>query len=112
MGTLLTIIPKKRVHIYKKLFFDENTSFFTEEKTSINFPQQIPEKLIKSFKDAQLLTEKNIGNYGKLKPVQKPSLTKRILIMISSHYKLTYIQHIFFNKKYLPFEITSFKNVK
>ena len=23
----------QKVHIYKKIFFDENTSFFTEEKT-------------------------------------------------------------------------------
>ncbi len=93
----------QKVHIYKKIFFDKNSSLFTEEKNSINFPDKYQKNLLNLLNDAQLLTEKNIGNYGKLKPVQKPSLTKRILIMVSSHYKLTYIQHILFNKKYLPF---------
>ena len=79
---------------------------FLLKKKLNKFSQQIPENLLNLLNDAQLLTEKNIGNYGKLKPVQKPSLTKRILIMISSHYKLTYIQHIFSIRNIFLLEIT------
>ena len=58
--------------------------------------------LLNLLYEAQTLTEENINNFENLTPVKKPSLVKRITILISSHYKLTYIRNVLLKESYLP----------
>ena len=73
-------------------------------KSLNNFPENYEKNLLNLLYEAQTLTEENINNFENLTPV-KPSLVKRITILISSHYKLTYIRNVLLKESYYRLEI-------
>ncbi|MDC0533535.1 hypothetical protein OAO09_02100 [Candidatus Pelagibacter sp.] len=93
----------QKTHIYKKKFFDKKINYFDKKRTNLNFPESYKKNLLDLLKEAQKLTDSNIGKYEKLTPVKKPSIFKRFGIMLSTHYKLTYILNVLINKNYLPY---------
>lgn len=92
----------QKTHIYEKVFLKQKISYF-KKKESSHYPDSYQDNLIKLLTDAQLLTENNIGNFNNLKPIKKPSKFKRIKLLFSTHYKLTYLRNILFNQSYLPY---------
>ena len=93
----------QKTHIYKNLFFDNNFQYFDTTSSSKSYPDSLNKNLIKLLNESQKLTEKNINQFSKLGPAPKANFLKRFIIFLKTHSKLTYIQHIIFNKKYLPF---------
>lgn len=92
----------QKIHIYKKNFLMDKNSYFDKKKSLNNYPENYEKNLLNLLNEAQTLTEENIGNFENLTPVKKPSLVKRITILISSHYKLTYIRNVLLKESYLP----------
>ena len=93
----------QKTHIYKEFFFKKKMSYFEDEKNHLNFPIRYHKNLIKLLLEAQDITERYIGRFNDFNPVESVSKLQRIFILFSTHYKLTYLQNIFFDKNYLPY---------
>ena len=93
----------QHIHIYQKVFLNQNKNYFDNSRDLNDLPYKLDANLLKLLNEAQNLTQDNIGKYDQLNPVKKPNVLKRILIMLSTHYKLTYTLNILFSKNYLPY---------
>ncbi len=93
----------QKIHVYEEVFFKQKIPYFKIKRKDSYYPEGYQNNLIKLLDDAQLLTEENIGNFDNLNPLQKPTILKRVLLVLSSHYNLTYLKNILFNQGYLPY---------
>ena len=97
----------QKTHIYKNLFFDNNFQYFDTTSSSKSYPDSLNKNLIKLLNESQKLTEKNINQFSKLGPAPKANFLKRFIIFLKTHSKLTYIQHIIFNKSICPLKTSN-----